>query len=150
MSKRGRRLRLREDEEKNIQERRGVEKEGSTHRPFDPFYRNCTFELATLPEQLARTYRPDTIEHLGITRHQISIGTGHLHQPVIRESNGTQLAVEALLRGKDRQIITLESPSSEPISSLAPLTRENQVTDPDFVPPFKKGDWKVVDFNEID
>ena len=150
MSKRGRRLKLRRDEEENLQEGGGPEREGVTHRPFDPFYRNCTFELATLPEQLAQTYHRDTIEHLGITRHQISTGTGHLHQPVIRESNGTQLAIEALLRNTERQLIPIDEPLPKLDSPLSPLIPKADPNSAQFVPPYKRNGRIVVDFNEID
>jgi hypothetical protein len=151
MGKRGRRLKLRDDEAKNDSGGEGgPERESNTRRPYDPFYNNCTFEKATLQEQLARTWNTATIEHLGITRHPISKGTGNLPQPVIRESNGTQLAVEALLRNTERQLIPIDEPLSKQHSPLSPLVPEADPNSAQFVPPYKRNGRIVVDFNEID
>jgi hypothetical protein len=94
--------------------------------------------MATFQQQLARTYHPDTIAHLAITRKSASNGSGNLHQPVVREANGTQLAVEALLRGKERQVIPLDDVLPKPSQTTTPLIPETEQSSSDFVPPFRR------------
>lgn len=147
MPKHNRKPTIRESEKEanDFQGNESKEKAISSRRPYDPFYKNCTFDMATFQQQLARTYHPDTIAHLAITRKSASNGDGHLPQPIIRESNGTQLAVEALLRGKDRQIITLDKLLPEPNPSTIPIIPETDQSSTDFVPPFRRGGWKIVE-----
>lgn len=171
MSKRNRKPTKKVDEAKDFRSG-GPEREGATRRPYDPNYRNCTFDQATFGEQLARLYNEETIAHLAITRRSESNGDGHLPQPVIREANGTQLAVEALLRGTERQFNSINEAISEKIPTPPPsethhpelsedgfgfvflrsrllsaetITPFQEQIGSDFIPPFKRGGWKIVE-----
>ncbi len=114
MSKRGRRLRPSSVEQRS---EAGTIEGGNTRREYDPHYHRVSYAEDDWNGKIARTYNPETIAHYAITRKPISTGDGHLPQPVVRETSGTQLAVEALLRGATRQF---SPPDDLPAHFLAP------------------------------
>lgn len=133
MSKLGRRLKVRDDEIRHSQRGGGPEREGSTHRPFDPNYRNCPFDQATFSEQLARLYHPDTIDHLAITRKSISNGDGHLPQPVHIESSPSQQVLRELLEGAERTLIPLDAASNDQVPTNQEAPRVRRVGNTTFI-----------------
>lgn len=151
MSKRNRKPTKKVDEAKDFRGG-GPEREGVTRRPYDPKYRNCTFDQATFDEQLARLYNEETIAHLAITRRSASNGDGHLPQPVRVETTSSQQAVRDLFQGAERVFTPLSPepeviilPMPEPISTSPRIEAIDDPNSPDFIPPFRRGGWKIVE-----